>query len=547
MLAAFLMVGQFVFSQEAAPDNWFNLDFGTDGVRGVSTEKMYKELLKNRKAKKTVVVAVIDSGVDNEHEDLKGVMWVNEDELPGNGIDDDKNGYVDDIHGWNFIGGKNGANIDADNLEITRLVRKYGKMFEGKDPATLSKADKKLYDSYKTMEADVKKEYDDAKQKYDTYDGIVKSLEKIEKQIGKAEITPADLTNIKTEDPGMQQAVGIATRVLSQGGSFNDLKDQLQGALKYFSTKFKYQYNVDYDPRSIVGDNYADPNERYYGNNTYRGPDASHGTHVAGIIAAARGNGVGMDGVADNVRIMTVRAVPDGDERDKDVANAIMYAVDNGADIINMSFGKSYSWNKEVVDKAVKYAQKHDVLMVHAAGNDGNNTDVENNFPTDKFAKAGLFAPKYAKNWLEIGALSWKTGEESLANFSNYGKNNVDLFSPGVDIYSTTPDQGYDSFNGTSMAAPVTAGVAAVIRSYFPELTAQQVKGILVSTTIPLTEKVKKPGSEEMVMLSDICTTGGVVNAYKAVKMAAQTKGKKKLKYMSGGGAAGKETKAVKP
>lgn len=305
----------------------------------------------------------------------------------------------------------------------------------------------------------------------------------------------------------------------------------MQGAIDYFAGQAEYNYNPDLEVRSIVGDNYADSYERYYGNNDVKGPDAFHGTHVAGIIGATRGNGIGIDGLADNVKIMGVRAVPDGDERDKDVANSIIYAVDNGASVINMSFGKGYSWDKKAVDKAVKYAQKHDVLLIHAAGNDGQNNDVTNNFPRAEYEKRGLFGPKKAKNWIEVGALSWKDGEDMVARFSNYGKKNVDLFAPGVQIYSTAPDNEYKNASGTSMASPVVAGVAAVIRSYYPRLTAEQVKDVLMSTTVMTKDaKVKTPGTGELVPFSELCVSGGVVNAYEAAKKAATVKGKKKLK-----------------
>jgi len=257
-----------------------------------------------------------------------------------------------------------------------------------------------------------------------------------------------------------------------------------------------------------------------------KGPDASHGTHVAGIIGAVRGNEVGMKGVANDVRIMSIRAVPNGDEHDKDVANAIIYAVNNGATVINMSFGKSYGWDKPAVDAAVKYACKKDVLLVHAAGNSNQDNDTSSNFPNDKFKKGKKSAP----NWLEIGALSWKKGDEAPARFSNYGAGNVDLFAPGVDIYSTVPDvDAYDSFSGTSMASPVTAGVAAMLRSYFPRLTAVQVKDILMKSIVPISEDVKLPGSEEKVKMKDLCITGGVLSAYKAFELASKTKGKKKM------------------
>ncbi|MEL6926198.1 MAG: S8 family serine peptidase, partial [Bacteroidota bacterium] len=360
------------------------------------------------------------------------------------------------------------------------------------------------------------------------------SLDAIKNAMEDKEVT---LENVKAVDPAGDRNLMIGREILMQAlaeqpigdiGEFQDeVNKQIEAETDYYAKQSTY-YDPDFDSREIVGDNYADAYEKGYGNNDVRGPDSQHGTHVAGIIAAVRNNDIGIDGVADNVRIMSIRAVPDGDERDKDVANAIIYAVDNGASVINMSFGKGYSWDKEAVDKAVKYAQKKDVLLVHAAGNSAQDNDTSNNFPNDNYKKRGLFKPKRAKNWLEVGALSWKGGEDAVATFSNYGQGNVDVFAPGVDIYSTTPDQGYEFLSGTSMASPATAGVAAILRSYYPSLSAVQVKEILMTSTTKINRKVKKPGSGEKVNFSDLSQTGGVINAYEAVKLAAQTKGKKK-------------------
>lgn len=497
---------------------------------GVSSIRMYDSLLKGKKGE-TIVVAVIDGGVDYEHEDLKDVMWENPGEIAGNGIDDDHNGYVDDVYGWNFIGGKDGRNVHHDQLEITRLVVKYREQFKNADPAKLSKKEKKEYDRYKKLEKTVEEEHHKAENSKAMYTGILESVNSVVEAIGKEEPTKEDLDNFDTDNPALLQASQILGSMLGDGATIAEVREQIQGGIDYFSGQADYNYNLDYNVRSIVGDNYADSYERYYGNNDVKGPDASHGTHVAGIIAAKRGNGVGMDGIADNVRIMAVRCVPDGDERDKDVANAIIYAVDNGASIINMSFGKGYAWDKNAVDKAVKYAKKHDVLLVHAAGNAGQDNDKTGNFPNDHFARHGLFGPKVAKNWLEVGALSWKGGEDAAASFSNYGKENVDLFSPGVAIYSTTPGNTYAKYNGTSMASPVAAGVAAVIRSYYPKLTAEQVKDVMMSSTVRARDaaKVKKPGGNgELVPFTDLCVTGGVVNVYEAIKKAGTVKGKKR-------------------
>jgi subtilisin family serine protease len=291
-------------------------------------------------------------------------------------------------------------------------------------------------------------------------------------------------------------------------------------------TIIHYRYNPDYNSREIVGDNYRDFSNPYYGNNLVGGEFSFHGTHVAGIIGAVRGNGIGMDGIADHVALMSVKVVPDGDERDKDVANAIMYAVNNGAEVINMSFGKGYSPEKYLVDKAVKFAAKHDVLLVLGAGNDGENVDENPSFPNDTYAKKPLFGPKHAPNFLSVGALAPEGGEGSIAEFSNYGKAGVDVFAPGVYIYSTTPDSSYDYASGTSMAAPVVAGVAALIRSRYPDLSAKQVKDIIIKSARKLPEMVTEPGTFDSVASSTLSVSGGMVDVVSAMKMASTMKGK---------------------
>ncbi|MAT55427.1 MAG: peptidase S8 [Saprospirales bacterium] len=546
-----LTIPMLVMAQSAAPpENWQHLDKLADGYMGVSSEQTYNNLLKGKESV-PVVVAVIDGGVDYMHEDLKDVMWHNPGEIPDNNIDDDGNGYVDDVYGWNFIGGKDGKNVHQDQLEITRLVAWYKTRFDGVDRDKLSKKEKKEYDRYLKLKETVEEEHHKAENNMKMYTGILESVNKVLEQIGKEEPTSEDLSNFESTDPSLIQASKILASMVDDGATIEEVKEQIQGGIDYFGSQANYHYNVDLNVRTIVGDNYANSYERYYGNKDVKGPDASHGTHVAGIIGATRGNGIGMDGIADNVQIMAIRCVPDGDERDKDVANAIIYAVDNGASIINMSFGKGYSWDKEAVDKAVRYAEKHDVLLVHAAGNSHQNNDVEPNYPNDKYQKRGLFGPKKAKNWIEVGALSWKGGEDAAATFSNYGKENVDLFAPGVAIYSTTPENNYAKFQGTSMASPVVAGVAAMLRSYYPDLTARQVKDILMSTTVRSKdmEKVKLPGGDgKVVPFTDLCVTGGVVNAFEAVKKAETVKGKKKGKKggkgYNGGGKAPKSKKS---
>jgi subtilisin family serine protease len=542
IVLSLLFFGFAAFAQSSVPKNWFNLDPVQDGVPGVSTERTYKELLKGKQGKQ-VIVAVLDSGVDNEHEDLKDVMWVNEDEIPGNGIDDDKNGYVDDIHGWNFLGNKKGEDIHHDNLEVTRLYVKYKEMFDGKEESQISKKNKEKYEKYLEYKEVVEEKRSKLEEEAGTFVAIANSMNMLKEEIGKEDITEEDLKNFETDNALLGYAKQVALSILAEGQSFDRALKELNEYADYLSNQYEYHYNPDFEPRPLVNDNYSNVYDRDYGNNNYEGPDARHGTHVAGIIAATRDNGLGMNGVADNVKIMTVRTVPDGDERDKDVAAAIIYAVDNGATVINMSFGKGASPRKEIVDEAIRYAEKNDVLLIHAAGNDGKEVKYGNNFPTDRYEKRqgflGIFGSKYAENWIEVGALNWKNGEELVAPFSNFSKGFVDVFSPGMEIYSTVPDNEYENLQGTSMAAPVVAGVAAMLRSYFPDLTAEQVKDIILTSAQVQKIKVKSPETEELVPFSSLSVTGGIVNAYEAVKLAQNTKGKKKgvgVERLPGGG-----------
>lgn len=251
-----------------------------------------------------------------------------------------------------------------------------------------------------------------------------------------------------------------------------------------------------------------------------------HGTHVAGIIGAIRGNKLGADGVADNVLLMSLRAVPNGDEQDKDIALAIRYAADNGAQVINMSFGKSYSPNQKEVYEAILYAESKGVLLIHAAGNDAENVDKEPNFPTSMYS----FQTKPFDNYLTIGASTNEPKSKLVASFSNYGQKGVDVFAPGYQIYNSVPQSDYKVLQGTSMAAPMVAGVAALLKSYFPSLTMKQIKDVIlqsstsykgVKVVIPA-EKELTDGGDNLVDFATLSTAGGVVNVYNAVKMCQQ-------------------------
>lgn len=512
--------------EKKSPEDWLHKDFEADKIMGMSVEKAYT-LLKGRPSK-TVVVAVLDSGIDIHHEDLKDVIWKNPKEIPNNNIDDDKNGYIDDVYGWNFIGGKDGSHVSQDTKESTREYKRLSAKYENKTDAEikkLSKPEKAEYERYLKIKNKYLTEVAQFQQTLKIYEILKSGIEQIIKDFEGKELTTATLEKYSTgTDPLKMMAKQTLMQSMTEGETAEETLKEITKGYEYIDKMIKYKLNLDFDPRNIVGDNYADQTEKNYGNNDVIGPDASHGTHVAGIIAAVRNNNIGINGVCDNVRIMVVRVIPDGDERDKDVANAIRYAVDNGASIINMSFGKDVSFNKKVVDDAVKYAMSKDVLLVHAAGNSSLDLDKEDNFPNKRYETG-----KKADAWLEVGASSWQGGKNKVGSFSNYGQKNVDVFAPGVGIYSTVPGSKYERYDGTSMASPSTAGVAALLRAYFPELTAVQVKEIIMKTVTPIKETTIKPGTQnEEIPFSKLCVSGGVVNAYKAVELALKTKGKKK-------------------
>ena len=524
LLAATLLTGLGLSAQQAAPNNWWEMDRAENSFPGVSAA-LANEYLQGKQAT-TVVVAVIDSGVDIEHEDLADAVWTNPGEIPDNGIDDDKNGYVDDVHGWNFIGGADGRNVDYENLEVVRLYNTYKAKYNNRNRDGLNKKEKIEYDRYIEYKEQIEAKNAELGPTAAQYTMIKTAVDNLLEAMGTEAdvVTVQEILDFKSDDQNVQIAKNVVASATADGSSFPDLYEQLEGTLNYFDGQLKYNYNPDYDAREIVGDNPDNFDERHYGNNDVEGPDAAHGTHVAGIIAGVRDNDLGVNGVGGpTVRIMSVRTVPNGDERDKDVANAIRYAVDNGAKVINMSFGKGQSPYKKEVDAAMKYAEKKDVLLVHAAGNEGKLLTLENNFPNDTYQGK----KKSGKTWIEVGAASSSYDENLAADFSNYNKKYVDVFAPGARIYSTTPDDNYAKFDGTSMAAPMVAGIAALVRSYFPDLKATQVKEIIEESALPVNLEVNRPGSEgEKVKFSELSSTGGLANAYTAVKLAERTKGK---------------------
>lgn len=495
---------------EKAHDHWAHADLTKDTIAGLSLDKAY-EFLADKKGE-TVIVAVIDSGIDIEHEDLENVLWKNTDEIEGNGIDDDKNGYIDDIYGWNYLGGDRVA--APEQLEVTRLLAGFGDKFTGKNLEDIAEADHAEFKEYKHILKAYNASASGHKQTMKRLEQIEASYVAVKKFLGKEDITVEDMKAIETLDPELKAMVGDLISLNSRGLDEAAFNEYYEGQVK------NKNYDLNFDGRAIVGDNPEDITDTVYGNNVVIGSkeDEIHGTHVAGIILAERNNGKGMNGVAHNAQLMSLRAIPDGDERDKDVALAIRYAVDNGAKVINMSFGKSFSPNKEWVFDAIKYAEEKDVLLVHAAGNDHKDIDVSDNWPTDTKDKV----VEFADNVLTIGASSVNTNKNLPATFSNYGKRNVDVFAPGVDIYSTFPLNEYQKISGTSMASPEVAGVATLIRSYYPELSASQVKHIIMNSATRLKMQVLKPGEKDEVPFSTLSITGGATNAYQALLLADQ-------------------------
>lgn len=509
---------------EQQMESWSSADLIRDTIPGMSVDRTYAELLPGRTGKE-VIVAVIDSGIDIEHEDLKNVIWTNPKEIPGNGKDDDKNGYVDDIHGWNFLG-----DIVAENMEYVRIIRKLDSKYDGKDASSIAATDKDEFAMFSKAKAEYEKEVQQTQANIAQYNGILQQVtpahDAMTKRFKKEDYTRKDLNGIENPTEEEQQHIAVLSQMFGFADSIPELVAQLRDGIDFFQGRMEGHFNMTKDFRGVLGDDPFDITDTNYGNNDVDGPDpkkedSKHGTHVAGIIAAQRNNGKGTNGVAQNVKIMVLRAVPDGDEYDKDIALAIRYAVDNGAQVINTSFGKYYSPNSEWVMDAIKYAAKKDVLIVNAAGNEGLNLDGTMVYPNDQ-VKTGA---EISDTFLTVGALNYKYGSDLVANFSNYGKSNVDVFAPGVRIYAPTPLNTYEYLQGTSMASPNVAGVAAMLRSYFPKLSAAKTKQIIMDSGLSAKTPVVLGGDPSNTDgFANISKSANMVNMYNAFILASKTK-----------------------
>lgn len=537
LLGLALLQGSVSIAQqkEDVPKDWHLLDRSQTGYYGISLDKAY-DFVKGKKIKsKTVVVAVIDSGIDTLHEDLKPVLWRNPKEIPGNGIDDDKNGYIDDVHGWNFIGGKDGRNVKKDSYEAARVYHNFKSKYDGKtiDESKLSKEDLEEYTTWKKAQKKIMGDEEGGGMDIAVLRRFASNLKKADSTLKiamkKEVFTGEELKAFTPENADDKKAKGTMFGIMSQNGGLEQTnKEFMEGLIGYVESQEGKELAKTQAPeqfrKNIVQDDETNVNDRSYGNNDIMAETSFHGTHCSGIIAAAW-NDKGVKGVASDVRIMTLRAVPDGDEHDKDIANAIRYAVDNGAQIVSMSFGKDFSPEKHWVDDAVRYAESKGVLLVHAAGNDAKNIDVEDNFPNPIYKDT----KKKSSTFITVGASGDPKNGGVTASFSNYGKSEVDVFAPGVQIYSTIPGgTTYGNASGTSMACPVVAGTAAFLLSHYPNLSARQLKDIIEKSSVKLDEEVNKPGSEDKVKLSDISKTGGLLNAYEAIKLASTVKGERK-------------------
>ena len=460
------------------------------------------DLLETMVPKTKVTVAVLDDGTLVTHPDLDESIWHNPHEIPFNEIDDDQNGYVDDGVGWNFLVDSIGETIYKARYEAVWAVALADSLDEWMIPLPDWLDDEALRQA-RSQVAELEYMMDD----YYSF-GIDAYLwaDDFEQAMGRELRSLEQLVYWKKVLPLTKQDIKYVKLLLDYGLSMQDLEE----AIDTWLDGTLYQMNPSFNPRA--------EDEPYfgYGDKYCASAESDHGTHVSGIISAMRDNEIGMDGIAGGVStIMTVRVVPDGDELDKDVANGIRYAVNNGAKVINMSFGKVLSPDVGNVRSALLYAAEHDVLMIHAAGNDSFNTDEYESYPNpgDNAMIDQCF--------MSIGATSSNQGDQLVADFSNYGKSTVDLFAPGDEILSLGYDVDSLWMGGTSMATPVVSGVAALLRAYFPDLTAPQIKTILMESAYHPEGEFRIPGmGKTTAPFSEFCVSGGMVDALEAVKLA---------------------------
>ncbi len=505
---------------------WWQKDIEQDTIPGISLDRAYRELLQNKKGEE-VIVAVLDTKIDIDHEDLKEQIWVNLDEIPDNGIDDDKNGYVDDVNGWNFLGNSKGEDVVTQKEEPTRIVAEYKNYFGDNFADTLSVEKKKAFKEFSKAKKIVEKEVLELNRLIKTVDSLntiyFKAKDTITYFTTNKNYTSDTVDSLSIKHPEMEKYFNLLSLVLQYGVTDQDIVEQ-----KNYFTAQKKAFDVSFNGRKILNDDPNDLTDVNYGNNQVKNNELvfQHATPVAGLIAATRNNGIGVNGISNHIKIMPVVMVAEGDEHDKEVTLGIKYAVDNGAQIINMSWGKYQSLHVDWVQDAFKYAAEKNVLIVAAAGNAKKNIDFEPKYPNDE-----IDGVEFVDNYILAGGLTHRYDSTIVSSFSNYGKIAVDIFAPASDIYTLAVNNEYDTDSGTSFASPIVAGTAALLKSYFPRLTAVQLKEIILETGTSLDIKVRCPGDEKgnpLVSFSELSKTGKILNVYKALKMAEEVSKKSK-------------------
>ncbi len=513
---------------EIEKQNWHFKDIIEDSIPGISLDKAYNEFLKNKKGD-TIIVALLDNRIDRSHEDIKESIWINKNEIPNNNIDDDANGYIDDINGWNFLGNTKGENVDRATFETTRIVRKYKDVFKAKELKDIPDSLKKEFILFMKAE-----------QLYNDNINLIKErldmIESLEKRTNDAYtylsgIYPDSLLSGKNIIK-LSSKDSITNRMISNYSYYLKYSDWTSRTRKQIDRYFTIYLGLNYEERSKIGDNADSIEDTDYGNgniNASKSSTHNHAIKVAGVLGANRKNNLGIKGVSNALKIMPVCTSPSGDEQDKDITLGIKYAVDNGASIIIMTFTKFLVQREDWLVDAIKYAAKNDVLIVLSAGNSSSNSDIEKTFPNDYF----LDKKEYVNNVIVVGGVTNLLNEKLVADFSNYGKESVDIFAPSEKIYTTKRNNSYGFESGTSVSAPIVAGIATLIRSYYPNLTAAEVKQIIMESGISLDIMVNKPSTseeKELVPFSSLSKSGKIVNAYNALLMAEEVSKKKKRK-----------------
>ncbi len=504
--------------------DWHLLDFKNDGYHGINLAKAY-ELLKGKKSN-TVIAAVIDSGIDTLQDDLKANFWKNPGEIPYNNIDDDKNGLVDDVTGWNFLGGSKNENLSISVSEEYRLYHRFKNEFEEKKEKNIAPEKKFVFTEWKKAETIINTNYTLAiktiSETRSNFSLIQSSNNYLIKFLGKPIFTQKDVST-GTKKDSSTICSNIWTNIFDGRDFTNaDFVKDYEAYLKKQEDAIVQKTVLPIDYRGkLLNDNGYNITQTHYGNTNLQTYSGYHGTSVSSIIGALRNNNKGIDGIADNVKIIMIRAVLGSHEYDKDVALAIRYAVDNGATVINMSFAKPLSPDKKWVDDAIKYAQQKDVVLVHACGNDAKNIDVDYSYPHPYYLDGSRMP-----HFINVGASGDFSTGGLVASFSNYGKKMVDIFAPGADINCAIANNGTQMASGTSMASPVIAGIAVLLRSYFPKLTAPEVVDIIKKSGVLINEEVILPGTENKKIAFDkLSQTGAIANAYEAVKLALKKTG----------------------